>query len=483
MTERHYPWLRGGLSTVAAGVAALILVSVGVYVAFYGLPFGSRYELKAVFDDTANIGLRSPVRVAGVDVGNVTGVEAADDDSTASVVTMELDDEALPIHADAELKIRPRIFLEGNFFVELDPGSPSADELDSGAVVGPTQTAAPVQLDQVLGTLKADARRDLQTLVRGYGEAVSGAPRPGEDADQDPAVRGETAARSANDSLRYAPGALRGLAVVNQSLLGTEPRDLSRLIAGTDRVAAALESRERQLQDLIVNFDVVTAALAARQDDLRATIRALPPLLDAANPALDSLNRAFPPTRAFAREILPGVRETASTIDAAFPWIRQTRQLVSPAELQGLVADLRPGVDDLARAIDGTVRLVPQLDLVNRCLLDVVLPTGDVVIEDPPLTTGVPNYKEFFQAMVGLAGESQNFDGNGSYTRFQPGGGAQTVSTGPLPGQGPLFGNAVVPPLGTRPARPPRRPPYNREAPCHRQTPPDLNSARTGGGP
>ncbi|MEX1142616.1 MAG: MlaD family protein [Thermoleophilaceae bacterium] len=474
---------RAGLTPVAAGLVAVAVIAIGAYLAFFGVPFRGGYELQAVFDDASNVGSRTPVRIAGVDVGRVTGVEAAEEGSTASVVTMEIDDEGLPIHADARIKVRSRIFLEGNFFLDLQPGSPGADELDSGEVIPPAQTAGTVQLDEVLGAIRSDARRDLQTLVRGWGEALSGAPEPGEDADQDPAVRGETAAQSGNDSLEYAPGALRGISVVNQALLGTEPHDLSKLIAGGQKVAAALESRERQLQDLIVNLDVVTGALAAEQGSLRATIASLPPLLDAANPALDSLNRAFPPTRAFAREILPGVRETASTIDAAFPWIRQTRRLVSPAELQGLVGDLQPGVSDLARATDGMVALLPQIDLVSRCLLDVVLPTGDVVIEDPPLTTGVPNYRELFQAMVGLSGESQNFDGNGSYTRFQPGGGAHTVSTGPLPGQGPLFGNAVAPPLGTRPARPPRRPPYNREAPCYRQTPPDLNSARTGAGP
>ena len=71
-------------------------------------------------------------------------------------------------------------------------------------------------------------------------------------------------------------------------------------------------------------------------------------MLEAANPALDELNAALPPTRAFAREIIPAVRETPATIDAALPWIAQTRALVSPAELQGLVRDLQPAVDDLA---------------------------------------------------------------------------------------------------------------------------------------
>jgi phospholipid/cholesterol/gamma-HCH transport system substrate-binding protein len=481
--KEGYPWNRGGLSKVAAGAITAAVIVIGLFIAFNGLPFQSGYKLKAVFADTANVGPRSPVRIAGVDVGKVTEVEAAGDDSTAALVTMELDDEALPIRSDAELKIRPRIFLEGNFFVDLEPGSPEGEQVDSGDTIPMTQTSAPVQLDQVLGVLKSDARKDLQTLVQGYGEAISGEPTAAEDATQDPSVRGLTAGEAGNLSLKYAPGALRGLGVVNQALLGLEPHDLSKLIRGGARVSSELNSREAQLQDLITNFNVTTAAFAAEQDDLRATIRALPELLDAANPALDSLNAAFPPTRAFAREILPGVNQTAATIDAAFPWVRQTRKLVSPAELQGLVRILRPATADLAAATDGTVTLLPQVDLVDRCLVNTILPTGDVVIQDPPLTTGVPNYKEFFQTLVGLSGESQNFDGNGPYTRFQPGGGAQTVSTGSLPGLGPLFGNAVAPPLGTRPARPASRPPYNRTAPCYRQQRPNLNAARTGGGP
>ena len=61
-----------------------------------------------------------------------------------------------------------------------------------------------MQLDQVLGTLQTDTRKDLQKLLEGYGEALNGEPQPGEDDDQDPDVQGETAGESLNDSLDYA---------------------------------------------------------------------------------------------------------------------------------------------------------------------------------------------------------------------------------------------------------------------------------------
>ncbi|WDT93357.1 MCE family protein [Thermoleophilum album] len=475
--------LRDGTSPLRAGVLTLVVIVLFSYFGFSRAnPFRQQFELRAVFADAKNIGARSPVRIAGVEVGKVVRVEPAGRGASASVVVMKLERNALPIHRDATLKIRPRIFLEGNFFVDLNPGTPGTPTLRDGATIPLAQTASTVQLGQVLDSLRADTRKRLQELVQGYGGAVGGSPTPGEDADQDPEVQGLTAGEALNRSLVDAPEALRGTAVVNDALQGLEARDLSRLVAAQQRVSAALVSREEQLKDLISNFNTTVAAFAAEQDNVARTVQNLPGALRSARQALASLDRSFPATRAFAREILPGVRETPATIDAAFPWIREVRALLSTAELRGLVADLRPATRNLATLTGGTIRLLPQADLVNRCALDVLLPTGDVVIQDGPLTTGLKNYQEFFQSMVGLAGESQNFDGNGFYTRFQTGGGSVRVRTETLPG-GAMLGNFPLQPLGTRPVRPAQRPPVNTTFPCYRNQRPDLNSARTGAGP
>ena len=84
--------------------------------------------------------------------------------------------------------------------------------------------------------------------------------------------------------------------------------------------------------------------------------------------------------------------------------------------------------------------------------------------------------------MVGLAGEGQNFDGNGMYVRFQPGGGDQLVALGgnSAINSPPVFGNAPAKPIGTRPAYPGQRPPYKPDVPCYTQKVPDLNGAATG---
>ena len=471
------------LTAYQAGLIALIVLVIAVFLgASKDIPFTRPFELRAVFENAPPIYKNQSVRIAGVEVGKVSGVEPVGGDSPAVVVKMKMKDEALPIHKDATIKVRERLFFEGNLFFDVKPGTPQAGDVEDGDTIPVSQTSAPVQLDQVLGILKTDTREDLQKLLVGYGDAINGKPQPGEDDDQDPDTKGETAGKSLNDTYAYAAQSLRGGAIVNEAVLGTDLHDLSKLIGSQQKIFAALSSREGSLKDLITNFNTTMGALAAQETNLRATIAELPQVLEAAGPALDNLNAAFPSTRAWALEMIPGVRETPATIDAGFPWIRQVRALVSPAELQGLVRDLQPAVSDFAQFTDGQLDLLPVLDDFNRCQLEVILPTQEQRIDDGALSTGLRNYEEFFQTMVSLAGESQNFDGNGTYVRIQAGGGQVPVQTPPVGPGGPLHSSAGEQPLGTRPAKG-AKPPYKPGVKCHTNPVPDLSDASIGGGP
>ena len=333
-----------------------------------------------------------------------------------------------------------------------------------------------MQLDQVLTSLQSDTRQDLKDVLNSLNVALNSKPTAAEDRDAHPSTRGETAAESFNDAYDDIPDAERSTAQVFEAFLGTEPnRDLSRLIDGTARTTGALIRNENALRGLITNFNTTMAAFAAESGNLQASIRELPLTLVTANRALASLNEAFPSTRAFSQEIIPGVRETPATIEAALPWIDQARPWMGPKELGGVAKELAPASQDLARLTDRLLDLLPQTDLASKCARDVLLPTGDVVIEDE-FTTGVENYKEFFYTLVGLSGEGQNFDGNGMYVRFQTGGGAETLSLGSASSNtGELFGNAIAVPLGNRPFYPGTKPPYRPNEQCYRQTPPNLN--------
>jgi phospholipid/cholesterol/gamma-HCH transport system substrate-binding protein len=475
-------------SPVTIGLIATAVVVVLMYLGFTkDIPFTTPFQVNAVFQSANSIRPGSPVRIAGVEVGKVKEVKP-EEGTDAAVVVLQIKGDGLPLHTDATAKIRPRIFLEGNFFVDLQPGTPGAPILKDGGTLKVTQTATPVQLDQVLTSLQQDTRGDLKDLLDQLAVTLNSEPTAAQNRDADPVARGQTAAESFNDAYDDIPAAEKSTAQVFDALLGTEPsRDLSRLIDGTARTTGALIRNENALRGLITNFNATMAAFAAESRNLRLSIRALPTTLTSANRALTSLNAAFPPTRAFAREILPGVRETPATIAAAFPWIDQARPLMGPKELGGLAKELSPATADFARLTDAAIELLPQTNLASLCATDVILPTGDVPLQDE-FTTGVENYKEFFYTLVGLSGEGQNFDGNGMYVRFQPGGGSQTVSLGSESAStGQLFGNNVGIPLGNRPFYPGHRSPYKPKATCYKQKRPNLNgpaaakSAPTGG--
>jgi phospholipid/cholesterol/gamma-HCH transport system substrate-binding protein len=474
---------RTGANPFTVGLVTLVVIGIAVFLGFTKhIPFTHGYRVNAVFESANSIRKNSPVRIAGVNVGKVTGIDGKPG-SDAAVVTMEIDKKGLPLHKDATMKIRPRIFLEGNFFVDVTPGTPSAPTIDDGDTIPITQTATPVQLDQVLTALQSDTRTSLQQTLDGLGQGLTYTPTKAQDLDADRSARGESAANSLNDAISYGARSLRGTAIVADAFLGTRDHDLSRLLDGLSRTTEGLGRNEDQLKDLVTSFNTTVAATASESSNLQASIRLLGPTLKNADSALDSLNASFPNTRAFAREILPGVNETAATIDASFPWIKQARGLLGPNELQGVAKELSPATRDLAKVIDSSLTLLPQADLAAKCASNVVLPTGDIKISDGALSTGEENYKEFWYTMVGLAGEGQNFDGNGMYVRFQPGGGDQTVALGPSGGGNAadtIFANAVAKPLGTRPAFPGHRPPYKPDVPCYTQPLPDLNGAPTG---
>jgi ABC-type transporter Mla subunit MlaD len=459
----------------------IVLLVAGTYLAWTkSLPFGAEYEVHAVFENAANIRKDSPVRIAGVNVGEVVGVRSVGD---AAEVTFTVDDAGRPLHDDAQVEIRPRIFLEGNFFLDVKAGSPSAPELPDGGTIPITRTSTAVQLDQILTSLQAPDRENLQKLLAGYGTALNHVPTAAEDRTQDPDVQGETAAESINDSFRYGATAARDTAIVNEALQGTTPHDLSNLIAAQAKLFGSLADHEEQLKGLVTNFNTTIGAFAAESANLARSVKELAPTLERATPALLHTNQSLPFLRTFARELEPGIRELPATIAVAGPWLSQTSALLNFNELGYIADELRRAAPGAASAAANGKGLFSQIGLLGNCFANVLLPTGDVVLDDTgggfDFSTGVPNYKEFGYAAAQLAGGLQNFDGNGPYLRVQAGNGPATAR-GAQPGGGLsnefVFGNMADAPIGTRPVLGPK-PSFTTSVACQNNPVPDLNGS------
>jgi phospholipid/cholesterol/gamma-HCH transport system substrate-binding protein len=459
-------------------VIFILVFTIGPYLAFTKhIPFTSYgYELKATFTNSANIALKSPVRIAGVEVGKVISTER---DGDATTVTFTVDNSGRPIHKNAFASIRPRIFLEGNFFVELDPGSPSSPELGSGGTIPISHTSTAVQIDEVLTALQSPVRADLGRLLEGYGQALTHEPTSAEDLDQLPQVKGLSGGQALNKAFQYGGAAGKYSAQVTNALLGTQKHDLAKLVAGSSRAFAAFSANQAALQGLIDNFNVFTGALADQSENLSTTVRELAPTLKTAHTSLVSLDKSLPPLRTYAIELKPAVAELPDLISSSKPWLAQVRPLLSGKEGGGvakLLAEATPGLAGATQA--GKETALPQLNQLSQCTTKVLVPTSEETINDR-FSSGGPNYRDFWQLLADFASASQNFDGNGPYVRAQGGGGPYlieeinpTFKVVPLQHQ---FARTIEPPLGTQPqlgGAPEAKP----EVHCDTNPVPDLNS-------
>jgi virulence factor Mce-like protein len=293
------------------GIVVVLVVSYLAYTKFAN-PFASKYTVHATFSNANGLQPGSLVRIAGVNVGTVTGVSpepgctsSAKTQSTcqAADVTMTISNQGLPIHDDATFAIRPRIFLEGNFFVDVSPGTPEASVAQSGHTFPIQQGVVPVQFDQVLTGLQGNTRQNLQTLLQQFGKAVKvGGP-------------------SYNKSIQYWLPAYEYSSVVAHDALGIQPHDLSNYIAAQGSVSAAIDAHPQRLESLITDFNTTANAFARVNTALENTVVQLPRALSAAIPAFDALNAAFPPLRRLARTLIPGVKSTGPMVDASLPFV------------------------------------------------------------------------------------------------------------------------------------------------------------------
>jgi len=435
-----------GMSAVTAGLIAAVVVLLAAFFGFTKAnPVAKPFRLQAAFDTANNLKPNSPVRIAGVEIGKVKQVQAVEGNNGGATVTMDLKKAALPIHKDAQLKIRPRTFLEGNYFVDIRPGSPSAPTLESGDKVIPTtQTAAPVQFGDVLAALQSDTRKDLQVFLGEYSKGLEG-----------------KGAAGFNQSLRYGPKAFSSTAQVNDALLGIEPtKDLQRVLKGQAKTFAALNEDPEALKGLVTNFNTTAGAFARQDAALEATIPALRNALKVGSPALFSLDSALPSLRGFSRDALPGVRSSTPTLKASLPFIRQARLLVGPDELQGTARELRRQIPNLVGFNRASIPLLSQIRLLSSCTNQVLVPYANSKVPNPdePGNDNQMPLREANRGFVGLAGESRVTDGQLSYFR---------TSAVPTPTQ---VRPAAPSDGGNQP--PPRRP----DVPCETQEPPNLNA-------
>lgn len=409
---------RSYLAALALIVGALIVT----YIAFGNPHIGSQFKLKAVVSNANQLRSGSPVRIAGVDVGQVTDVRKGPGSTSEIELTIRKDGQ--PLHRDASLKIRPRLFLEGGFYVDLKAGSPSAPTIDSGHTLPLSQTAVPVQLADLLTSLDLPTRQNFTSTLKEIHTALMGG--------------GATALRR---TARELGPTLRDLAWVARAARGTERHDISRLVQGASRANVALAADDEALTALVSGLDTSARALDSGDAALGRSVAELDRLARSAPAALRGVDGVLPELATFARAVRPGLVDAPAQLRRISAAVGDLATLVSPAERTRLVAALGTTFEDLPNLVNRLATLFPVTAPLTSCLGTHVVPTLTATVPDGALSTGQPVWQELAHALVGFSGLSQNFDANGYAVRYGAGITPAGISLDTLPGLGQIVSN------------------------------------------
>jgi phospholipid/cholesterol/gamma-HCH transport system substrate-binding protein len=346
---------------VIAGVVGGIVLANQRFVA----PWDNRQIFYADFEATPGIspGNGQEVRIAGVNVGDITGADVDDHGQARLKMAIE---RGHKIYENAKLVLRPKSPLN-EMYVTIDPGSPPSPEIPQGYTFPRSSTVRPVQIDEVLDHLDDNARSALTSLLS----------------------ESDVALTSAQTNL---PRGLDGLRIVGDDLkpvaqqLALRKQKIRELISALGEIANAVGGDDKRIQTLAnglqttlhsfgthePQFDQSLAQLPGLVANLRRSTDAVQDLSGQLDPTLRNLQHA---SDAFPKA-LKDLRGTADKLDDV---VDSARPFLD--ELKPVVAHLRPFADDLHDALPELHQSTRRLDPITHALLPYLPDVGAFTVQ------------------------------------------------------------------------------------------------------
>lgn len=207
---------------VTTMATSVLVVTIG------NLSFDDKNNYQAIFSDATSVVEGDDVRIAGVRVGSVTGVELEGRDRAKISFSV---DSSIPLTQGTQATIRYRNLI-GQRYIALSPGKGSAASLDDGDTIPLSQTAPAL---------------DLTVLFQGFQplfEALS-------------------------------PDDVNQLAFEIIQVLQGEGGTVENLLARTSSLTHELADRDRLIGDTIDNLNSVLTTFGAKDHELSQTISTL----------------------------------------------------------------------------------------------------------------------------------------------------------------------------------------------------------------
>jgi phospholipid/cholesterol/gamma-HCH transport system substrate-binding protein len=233
---------RNPVTVAIVGLALLAIVAAAVYFSS-DLPIvGGGTGYTAYFAEAAGLQAGNEVRIAGVTVGQVTGVSLAGD---KVAVTFRVKDEWVGNRTTAAIDIKT---LLGDKYLELDPRGSAAQ--DPAQPIPLSRTTSPYDVaeafsglgQQISGINTAQLAKSLQTLSSAFATTPP-----------------------------YVRSALHGLAALSASVAAKDT-EVTSLLAGARKVTGTLAAQDARFQALLGDGNLLLAELQQRQADIHALL-------------------------------------------------------------------------------------------------------------------------------------------------------------------------------------------------------------------
>ncbi len=358
------------LAAVGFALSCVGLV-IFVWTQFGGsVPFAPQgYRVHVMFKETGLLVPGADVRIAGVNVGRVSGVA---NHGINSLVTVDISQQYAPIPRDTRAILRQKTLL-GEAYVALSAGNRSGPKLADGGTIPRSQVSSTQQLDQVLNSFGKPTQQDLQAFLSGSATALAG--------------RGESI-NSAIANLDPALGDLNAIVGV----LDGEQGDFRQLLRSGATVFTTLGRRSADLQSLVTAGDGVLSATARRNAALTATVDAMP-----------GFERQLRVTLDHAKLILGTAKPSLDALLPAAPLLTPT--------LRGLITLSGPALKLLhaaPRLVNDSIGALPAIERFQKAFHPALKALLPAVNQVSPMINFIGLYKtELISAMANLAAATE----------------------------------------------------------------------------
>jgi phospholipid/cholesterol/gamma-HCH transport system substrate-binding protein len=227
---------------VPIGAAGLLAIAVLLFLAFniQSIPFiGGGDSYRAAFSEAGGLLKGDDVRIAGVKVGKVQGVDLAGDHVVVDFKVTE--PAAFGTRTAASVRMKT---LLGQKYLALEPAGPG--QLEEDAEIPPDRTVSSYDIVNAFSDLATTTERiDTGQLATSL----------------------TTLATEFRDSPQEVRAALDGLSRLSRTIASRDA-ELKKLLASANSVSGTVAQRNKAIESIIKNADLLLVELEARREDI-----------------------------------------------------------------------------------------------------------------------------------------------------------------------------------------------------------------------